>query len=271
MMQHTFVRSRLGLVVIVAALVSTPIVAGASDSSDQATKLAKLRAEVDRLATDIADHKDAARMRNRALAAQKADLELELRREQLRHKQLAEAMDRHKKRITAAAAAQEALKPAVKRAIATIVAVVAVGLPFRRDERLKDLERLGKRLDEGTLTPAKAFARLWSAVEDERRLAKESAKDRQVVTLDGRQVLADVVHIGAVMLFFRVGDQRFGYAAKDAGKAGGWRFVEVKDERHKALVQALFVSFDQQVRAGFFEVPWVLKSAGSTRGAQVTP
>lgn len=253
-------------IVAIAALVGAstygpPAVAGARGAPDVgalAEELAELRGAVEELSTGIQAAKEAQQMRLRSLGTQKADLEIELRREALRLEQLRGRLDEHRAQAEEAAEAEEALAPAVVRALSVLREAVSAGLPYRVPDRLGALDELETRLSDGVWTPGRAVARLWSSVEDELRITGDSALDRQVVRLDGDEILADVLRVGTVMIFFRAPEERYGYA-EHSDSGWSWRQADAKADVER--LRALFDSFDKRVREGLFEIPNPLAEA----------
>lgn len=223
-----------------------------ADYSTQAAELARLRSEVETLDQQIDDEREETRARLRALAQQKASLEGEVAREELRVEQLEQAIEKVQAQVREAGEMQRSMKPAVLEAIGRVKEAVRSGLPFRIDERVADLESLEKELSEDVILPAVALSRLWNRVEDELRLTRENGLYQQVVTVDGEEVLADVARVGMVMLFFRTPDQRFGRAVRTGDD---WAYHLYSTEEDRRRCEALFDALEKRVRVGFFELP----------------
>jgi hypothetical protein len=224
-----------------------------------AAELAKLRGEVETLSTAIEREKDDRRARMRGLADQESQAEIELRRARLRTVARARRRAEPRARVEAKAATQAGLRPAVDAAIERLRAVVEASLPFRLEERLAAVDALEKRLADGLVTPAQAWSRLWEIAEDELRLGRESALDRQVVRLpSGEERLVQVIRIGMVALFYRASDKDVGQAAREGAR---WVWRGFSGEAEIDLVSALFASFEKRVRTGFFEIPWLAGGA----------
>ena len=224
----------------------------AADLEKMAAELARLRSEVEVLATDLDELKAEEKQRLQSLGQQKAGLEAEAQREELRLRQLQQEIGRVQESIKAAGMLESELKPAVLDAIRAVMGPVQAGLPFRVSERLADLQRLERDLQADELLPSAAASRLWSRVEDELRLARENGLYQQVVEVDGREVLADVARVGMVMMFFRTDDETFGRAVK---KVGEWSFESYVDEAQRERVKKLFEALDKRIRIGFFALP----------------
>ena len=236
-------------------LVSTGASVQAEDAEALAKALSKLRIETEALSQDVEGRRDEMKNRLRAVAAQKAELEMELAREEMRLKQLRmEKAERVAK--TADDTNRDALlEPVVMRSIDILKTAAEGGLPFKVEERVDELEKLRRKKTEGLLTSADAVARLWDRVEDELRLAGENGIYRQTVTVDGEEMLVDVARIGMVMLFYKTKDGRVGKAVKENG---AWNFEPLTSPEDKQRVELLFDSFKKQIRTGFFELPEAL-------------
>lgn len=250
-------KSRLAAAIAVLTLVVGTAGVVHADYSTQAAELARLRSEVETLDQQIEDEREETRARLRALAQQKASLEGEVAREELRLKQLEQAIEKVQKQVREAGEMQRSMKPAVLEAIGAVEQAVKAGLPFRTEERTADLVSLKKELTDDVILPAVALSRLWNRVEDELRLTRENGLYQQVIVVDGEEVLADVARIGMVMLFFRTPDQRFGRAVRAgaAGTADGWAYHVYSSVEDRRRSEALFDALEKRVRVGFFELP----------------
>lgn len=225
----------------------------AGDPESLATELVRLRGEVDATAAALTEKRDAKSGRIRALAAQKAQVEAELRREELRLRQLEQALESEKKRVEGASRAEAELRPVAEEVAVRLQGSLDHGVPFRTADRRSELERIKKDLSDGLLAPSSALTRLWAWVEDELRQSRENGMHQQVIPLGDREVLADVVRIGMVALYFRTPEGRFGIAKKQS--SGGYQYEELSDELAARQVARLFESMERRVRVGFFELP----------------
>jgi hypothetical protein len=242
----------LVVLVLVGAWASALAPAAARDAGALAVELARLRAETETLAAEVDALQEDARARQRALAAQKADLELELGRERLRLKHAEQRRAQLRARVVQVDERRRWLGPAVSRALVRLEEAVRAGLPFQVDERLKDLQALRRQAEEGTLSAPAALARAWGKVEDELRLGRENGLHRQIILLDGREFMADVARVGMALLFFSTRDGRVGRAER---RADGWRFRVLPAPEDRRLVRGLVEAFKRRIRTGFFELP----------------
>lgn len=236
--------------------------ADGADGSALAEKLAALRTQVEELAADVEAKKDDMRGRLRSYAAQKAELELELQREEMRLAQLRQAKAKRVDKVDEDEKRAEVFKPVVADASRVVAEQVRRGLPFKTEERSEEIAKISKRLGDGLIKSEDAVARLWDRVEDEFRLSRENGIYRQVIELDGVETLADVARVGMVMLFFKTKDAKVGYARRD-GDGDRWRYVVVQDEQAKGNIITLFESFKKQIRSGLFVLPGALPEGGT--------
>ncbi len=227
-------------------------------STRLAAALATLRAEVEALAADIEMEREASRARGRSLAAQRASLEAERGRERLRAAELSRSLERQRARLAEARRAELELGPSLTRGLDGLRRVISAGLPYRSAERLAELDTLQRQLAEGLVSPSRGAARLWERIEDELRLGRESGLDRQLVRIDGEEVLADVVHLGLVSMYLRAPGGRLGRFEREAE---GWRAVVLETPEDRARIAALFDAFDKRLRGGLFELPTALPPA----------
>lgn len=245
-------------VVMTAVLVAAvPRIAAGADGSaaEAAARLATLRAEVEALAQDVDAEKEEHKTRIRGLMARRAELEIDRQRERVRLAAILKARAAKRQAGQAAEARNAALKPAVLKAIETVRAHVNASIPFRREERLADLDGLQKRVIDGVLTPVDAFSRLWETIEAEVRMAGESVLDRQPLTVNGAERLVDVVRVGTVGMAWRAPDGACGTVRRTAQR---WITAAIADPAVCKAVTRLHDSFRKQLRVGRFALPDLL-------------
>lgn len=252
-MRHRRTLTSHAAALLAAAIVLAGPALAADDLEARAARLAELRTEVSALQDRIAERKDGLDTELRALDAQRVDLDVQARREELRLAQLQGELDAMLARTASDAGLEEAVRPGFDRGVEELRRSVRAGLPFRVDERLAALDALAAQVEGGDLLPSRAIGRLWAFAEDELRLTRENVLDRQVVALPQGDVLADVARLGMTALFFRAPDGTRGHAARGAD---GWTWVVVEDAEVARRIDVLFDTLGKGIRTGWFEVPW---------------
>jgi hypothetical protein len=256
-------RAASALVVVIAF--ALPAAAGSpTDVGSLAAELARLRGEVEGLSTQIETRKVDQRARMRSLAAQRADFEIQLKREQTRLKELQQRQVEQQGIVERRARRMERLAPEVGHIAVLLGQTIDEGLPFKRADRRAEVRRVVERMRAGLLTPDAAIARLWERAADELRLSRESGLYRQVIVLEGREQLAEVARLGMVLLYFCTEDGRCGAAVRE-GEGWAYRLLPHRDDQ--AAVRSLFEAFRKQIRTGLFELP----NALPVEGEQVAP
>ncbi len=240
----------LAFVVLVFMSVGRPL--WADELANLAAELVKLRSEVETLSADVEMEKAELRDRLRAMAVQKTDLDVQIQKESLRLEQLRQSMTRQKKIIEEAQERGQVIVPVVKRLIGSLERYIGQALPFRKHERLKELQGLSDSLSAGVSVPQKVLARLWTFIEDEFRLTRENGLYRQVIVLEGEEILADVARIGMVMMFFRTEEGRVGHVGRTSE---GWVYQAIEDPEAREQIGLLFDAFKKQIRVGYFTLP----------------
>ncbi len=239
-------------VVLALILVAGTAFAAKGDISDLAQRLADLRTEVEELSADVETRKSSIQSRVRSIQSQKADVEMQIQQEEMRLKQLRRQMDKHRARVERQTSLQEDLQPTVVESIGVIRGQVEAGLPFKKSERLAELNELESQLNDGTISPQKATSRLWTFVEDELRLARENGLYRQVVEVDGSETLADVARVGMVAIYYKTETGQVGMAVETDD---GWSWRRVEGEREIRKIRQLFEQFAKNIRVGYFTLP----------------
>lgn len=224
----------------------------ANNVESMAEDLIQLRGEVEQLQSDLDLAKDDQKNRMGSLAVQRADMEAQMSRNGLELKQLKTSLGDAKAKAAEDAIEGEALKPMVYSSLERLAAYIDSGLPFKKEERKASLQEIKTQMDAGILPPHKAINRVWSFYDDEIRLTKESGIYRQPIPLAGEQVLADVVRVGMMLMYFKTSSEVVGKVTK---ATSGWVFNQVTDESEQALIAAVFDSLKKQIRTGYFELP----------------
>ena len=83
-------------------------------------------------------------------------------------------------------------------------------------------------------------------------MQRESVVYRQEIAINGQSVLADVLRVGMVMMFYRVKGQGVGYAKRTNNT---WTYVQSTDPEDVKQIELAFEQFGKQVRVGSFVLP----------------
>jgi hypothetical protein len=217
-----------------------------------AEKLSALRGEVEELSATLARKDADVRDQLRALSRQKTELELELKKEQTRIQKVQLSINDRQKRVSESRGHDAELKPLFDEFLKDVRAYVRTSLPFRASERLSEIQKIEEQHQQGLLSTSKALSRLWTFVEDEFRLTRESGLYKQAIEVDGQEHLAEVARLGMVLLYFRVDDRLVGRAVRSKD---GWTFESIGVPEQQKLILQLFDSFKKQIRVGLFQLP----------------
>lgn len=254
MFKSAAVLSATGLVLVLSGT------AWAEEYESLATGLAELRGEVEELSGELADKKGDLQDEVRTYARQKSELSLEKDREEIKLQKLRLSIAQKRDAVEAERAKSKALLPVFEKAAERARTYIRQSLPFRVDERLAEVDKVAEQLKAGLLTPQNAVSRIWSVLEDEFRMTRDSGLFKQTIAVDGEEQLAEVVRLGMVMMYYRTGDGTVGHAVQKEGK---WTFARISSPKDVKRVELLFDSFKKQIRQGYFEVPaelaWTVK------------
>lgn len=248
---------------LLAACAFVALTAGGSEAlaeelSGLAQRLAEIRGQVESLSDQLNARKTDVQEELRSLSRQKAELELEVQREDTRLDKLRQAVKQKRAEIATEAQANGAIAPAFTKNLAVVRAYVSKSLPFRVKERLSELDKIEEQSKAGLLPPQRALNRLWGFVEDELRMTRESGLFSQPVIVDGKDQLADVVRLGMVALYYKTPSDEFGSSVYENGS---WSYRAVTDAEQRKQLRTLFETFKKQIRVGYFELPNALPPA----------
>lgn len=246
-------------ILVVLTAVGSLATAQENQFKQRAQKLADLRGEIGRLESRIQTERETGLNEVQSLISQTEELELLIQKEKIRLKTLERMITEKRDADSAAKQAVEELKTPVLAAIQLIRETVLAGLPFRLEERLAELDHLQASLTGNTADALTIASRLWQFVEDELKLSSETGQYRQVIEIEGVNILADVVRVGMMLMFYRTEDGRYGTTTK---KEGLWAFEQVTNKEATDGIDALFDSLRRQVRQGQFNLPIRLEIPG---------
>lgn len=237
-------------------------VALAESPSVLAARLSTLRADVESLSQELGEKQADYRAQLQGYARQEADLSLEARRGETTLAKLQLELETKTKANADKAEASRVLDPVFESSIAQLSAYIGSGLPFKRKARLKSLDDLKAKRQSNEINAVQAMNRLWALTEDELRMQRESVVHRQEIRLGGQAMLADVLRVGMVMMFYRIKNGGVGFARKTEQ---GWGYEPTQDPTAIQQIEKAFEQFGKQVRIGTFTLPNRLESLGGSK------
>lgn len=246
--------SQLGCLLLTLAMAAPAAMANAPSEHplvDQAETLATLRSEVETLSLELETAKEDTRARLQSLDAQKTDLGVQQGRAAFQFTAL-QKEKADKEAIAALSTSDPEYRSVLNQAANRLRARIETGLPFRTDQRLEALDELSAKIESGQLSSEQSMARLWAFAEDELRLARENAQDRQVISVGNQEVLADVIRLGLVALYFKTPDETVGRAVKEGDH---WIWLPFENSTEESQVLALFDGFERGLRTGHYTLP----------------
>ncbi|MCB0421085.1 MAG: DUF3450 family protein [Bdellovibrionales bacterium] len=219
---------------------------------DLSAQLAKLRTEVEQLNEDVQEVRRNYSNQLRSYSLQKAELEATVRKEEIKHKQLLEKISRIQGQMKNSDQEHQELRPMVFQYIDKLTQYVDTTIPYKRTERLENLEKLKTELDNNEVRSHQALSRLWSAYEDEFRLTRENQISKEKISVEGEEYLAEVAKLGSTSLFFRLDDGRYGRAIRSDKS---WTFSFFQQDNQIRAAKNLFGGLKKQIKSAEYIIP----------------
>ena len=213
-----------------------------SSASTPAEQVSRLRTEVDELAHRLGTQRRSAQDELSALASERTELERQIRLEKVRANTLAQIESERVKQTEGHEGRVQSALRTIRKSLQEARAYVSRTLPFKRDERLRVLERIETDIAVTHPDVAQALSRLWRFVEEEESLAREVSLSQQGILLGNERQLVDVAQIGMALLYFRTREQTFGWARQTGDT---WTFERLSDSDFVQVVQNLFAAFER--------------------------
>lgn len=211
-----------------------------------------LRADVESLYTNIDENKQSYKYEMKSLAMQSADTEAQINRQETSIKIAKNQLSEIEAKIAAKTSTNADLKPLLEDAMNLLEKTINEGFPFKREERVAEINKIKMQLKEGSISEEKALSLLWANYDDSIRVTKEIGLFKQQINLNGKEILAKVAKIGSVMMFFSTPDDKVGYVTKDGAD---YSYKVVTDPEDIKNIVALFDALQKNIRTGFFTLP----------------
>lgn len=224
----------------------------AKDYLSLSSELAKLRSQVEQLNEDVQEVRREYSSQLRAYSLQKAELEATARKEEIKKKQLLEKISRLKGQMKKEDRANGDLTPTVVQYIDKLATYIAGTMPYKKEDRLQNIETIKRELSGGEIRAHHALSRLWSAYEDEQRLTRENQVSKERIEVEGVKYLAEVAKLGSSALFYRLDNGQYGKAVQ-AGEE--WIFQPFNDSEQTEAAKGLFDGLKKQIKAAEYVLP----------------
>ena len=207
-----------------------------------AEQLSETRAQVDSLAEKLENQRRVTRDELSALHAERAELQRQVRLERIRRDTLAKLRAERTQRLDLQEGRILTMLKPIQRSLASVKRYVSATLPFKREERMRRLEKIEADLAVTHPDPARALTQLWRFVEEEEALAGEIDLSQQPIELEGKRLLVDVVRIGMALMYFRLPDGGVGWVRRTEDS---WRFERLKDAQAIQTVKNVFADLEK--------------------------
>jgi hypothetical protein len=223
-----------------------------------AADVARARADVDTLSSEVDAARAEAKEEQLAAARRRAALEGDLETARMKRVELERRVAALEDRLRRDGAAKAASAAPVRAAVARLHAGVAKGVPFRLRERIAILDDIERTL--ASDDTARAIEMVTAFLDSELELARTIARVRMPVNIDDKPVMAEVARIGRVALIFRTRDGVAGAAAH-----GAWQVFD--DPADTARAAGLLDSLARPRPSGVVLVFSIFVAASEPGGA----
>ena len=232
--------------------------ASATDANDLkklSQQIIDLRAEIEALQDTLEAQKETYRSRMQSLNLKKADLTATVQREEIAIKQLRTGIENIKGELAKKLSADQDITAIVQQSIDILRSYIQTSMPFKQQERLTNLNDMETKLEDGSVSPYRLANQLWASVEDEIRLHRDVGIYKQVLTIDGKEQLSDVVKLGMLTMYARTPDKSYAQLKK---QEDSWQLLAVGDIESQQAIDQLFDAVKKQIRIGAFDLPNLL-------------
>jgi len=231
----------------------------AKSNENMINTIMKLRADVESIYSQIDENKEGYKSEIKSLMMQKADNEAQINRKETSLQLLNSQIDTVKSKLDKESNATTSLKPMLDEAITTLKTLIIEGIPFKKELRMADIEKIEADLKAKTITQEKALALIWASYDDALRLTKEIGMFKQQITVDGEEKMAKIAKLGSIMMFFSTPDDKVGFVVKKDKK---YSYEVVTDEEKVMQIVTLFDALQKHIRTGYFTLPNALLVQG---------
>lgn len=223
-----------------------------SDYVQLTKKLAALRVEVEEKNKEVQEIRETNSRQLKELSIQNAELESSIRKEEVTKKQLSKKLVSLKRKIKKNDKGVVEIKPIVLDGINTLSEYIETSIPYKKSERLKNLNSLKAELKNNELSSYIALSRLWSALEDESRLMRSSHTTTSSIEIAGKKYLGTVLHVGSLVQLFQLEDGRYGETYKENET---WINRLLVGAENISAAEELFSGMKKQIKVAAYKLP----------------
>ncbi len=223
-----------------------------ADNENIVNSIMKLRADVEALYTKIDDNKDIYKAEMKSTTMLSADNEAQINRQETALKLANDEIASVKIKLEKLSSKNDSIKPMLLVAIDNLRNIISKGIPFKVEERVSDLDKLKKQLNDGDITEEKALSMIWASYDDVIRMTKEIGQFKQEIKVDGEIKLAKIVKLGSIMMYFATPDDKVGFVVRDGD---GYSYKVVTEKESVKKIVELFDALKKQIRTGYFSLP----------------
>lgn len=246
-------RSKTVVIAVLFLIILNPAI-GATDESlnNLANKIAEKRARVEALSSELDMVKTEYNEKLKSISSQKSDIDIQVKREELKLIQVERDFEEFRLRIEDSRASMDEIYPIIVSALKSLKMNTEKGLPFHISERVSDIEKVEQVIEDNRIDAGAILARVWNMLEAEFRLTSENGIYRQTIEIHGEEQLVEIAKLGMVFLYFKTFDDRMGYAYLEDNK---WNYDYVYSREDENQISELFDSLRKNLREGYFELP----------------
>ncbi|MCB0391777.1 MAG: DUF3450 family protein [Bdellovibrionales bacterium] len=229
-------------------------VALADTVDSMAKSVIELRRQTEELNTEYELRKQQIADELKSLSTQKMELSAALNEAEIKEKQFTQKVIESKKTLNKKNVLGEDLYLTNKKIISELKDYIENSLPYLKEQRIESVLQIEDKINKKEISAAKAANLLWGLIADEKRLAKETQLTKQNVSVEGKELLAEIVKVGMVTMYFKTDKGQIGQLINEQG---AWQYQLIKDKSSQEKVLTLMDSIKKQIRNGYFELPMV--------------
>lgn len=249
--------TRLLLALAFTSLVLAPFaLAGVSPRETPIDRMGKellsLRAEVEEAGRALEDERKLRQAEIDVLLQRKSELELGLKKEEMRTLQLQgkESALQEKGSATLGSPTRDSLD--LLKWASALEESIRNSIPFSKEERLDRVGGLKKRIQDPAENPSTLITELWSATDQELKMARENEYRIGKIRLEGKDTPAEIARIGRVQMLFVTAE---GVAGKAIRGNEGWALSPAATQNEAQAIQRTVSHFKNKKKSGWYEVP----------------